>query len=314
MIFESSGLKVQYELRPHKQVERRMLIDGFQYLTQAGFPIRDYKYLGFGSFYFVDFIMFHKLLGISRMMSIEGASQHENRVIFNRPFKFVEVHIGEAADVLSNLDMAQKFVVWLDYDSVLHSDILSDIRTTITRLSVGSILLITVDVEPPGAESDGPEQWRAHFLDEAREYLPATVDDSFFSRSNLWNVNLTALARAIKRGIAPRTPITFEPLFSFLYADGHEMLSIGGMVAGPHERAQLTECQIQTAQYYKADFESQPYRIKVPNLTRKERLYLDREMPSDPMWTPSEFDLPVGDLEAYREIYRFFPPFAELLL
>jgi hypothetical protein len=48
----ASYLKVHYELRPAKQVERRMLIDAFQQLAQAGFQIRDYQYTGMGSIYF----------------------------------------------------------------------------------------------------------------------------------------------------------------------------------------------------------------------------------------------------------------------
>ena len=49
-----SWRKVPYDLRPAKQAERRMLVDAFMILSQAGFPIRDYQYTGMGSVYFVD--------------------------------------------------------------------------------------------------------------------------------------------------------------------------------------------------------------------------------------------------------------------
>jgi len=54
-----SYLKVAYDLRPAKQIERRMFIDGLQRLALAGFDIGDYQYTGFGSIFFVDFILFH---------------------------------------------------------------------------------------------------------------------------------------------------------------------------------------------------------------------------------------------------------------
>ena len=65
----ASYLKVDYNLRPAKQIERRMILDTFHNLGTVGFPIRDYKYVGFGSIYFVDFAMFHKLLGIRKLLS-----------------------------------------------------------------------------------------------------------------------------------------------------------------------------------------------------------------------------------------------------
>ena len=57
-----SYLRVQYELRPAKQVERRMIIDALRKLAMAGFEIEDYNYVGFGSIYFVDFSFY--LVGV----------------------------------------------------------------------------------------------------------------------------------------------------------------------------------------------------------------------------------------------------------
>ena len=54
MNLAQSCLKVQYELRSAKQVERRMLIDALQTLSASGFDISQYQYTGFGSVYFVD--------------------------------------------------------------------------------------------------------------------------------------------------------------------------------------------------------------------------------------------------------------------
>ena len=82
-----SYLKVPYDLRPAKQVERRMLIDAFHRLTSAGFPIADYQYTGMGSIYFVDFILFHKLLGMDKLLSVEFDKDIEKRVKFNAPFQ-----------------------------------------------------------------------------------------------------------------------------------------------------------------------------------------------------------------------------------
>ena len=41
---------------------------------------------------------------------------------------------------------------------------------------------------------------------------------------------------------------------------------------------------------------------------------LDEFMPSAPHWKPSEFELSAANVKAYRQIYRFCPTYAELLL
>ena len=58
----------------------------------------------------------------------------------------------------------------------------------------------------------------------------------------------------------------------------------------------------------------EPYHIKVPKLTRKERLYLDKRMPCDDGWVPELFELEANNVQNYRDVYRYYPMYAELLL
>ena len=50
---ESSSSKVPYDLRPRKQIERRMMAHTLYLLAESGFPISTYRYAGFGAFFFV---------------------------------------------------------------------------------------------------------------------------------------------------------------------------------------------------------------------------------------------------------------------
>src|SRR6202035_674935 len=109
-----SYLKVPYDLRPAKQVERRMLVETFQTLAQQGFPIDEYQYTGFGSIYFVDFILFHKLLGIRKMLSLEIDEKIRKRVKFNQPFGCVEVKIARIEDELPKMSRDIRHILWLD--------------------------------------------------------------------------------------------------------------------------------------------------------------------------------------------------------
>lgn len=248
------------------------------------------------------------------MLSIEHGSAFKKRVKFNRPFENVDIHIGEASEVINTLAGPQQHILWLDYDEVIDGEKIEDIRSASGTLSPGSVLLLTVDNQPPGPRDAGPNDWRDYYIEEAEGFLPADPLPEYFAESNLTKVNLGILQRAIMSGVGPRADIEFTPLFNFLYADGHEMLSVGGMITTSAQKRLIARSALSAQNYFRDSLMKEPYRISVPNLTRRERLYLDSAMPSAPDWIPSEFELTSAEVAAYNEIYRFFPAYAELLL
>ena len=92
------------------------------------------------------------------------------------------------------------------------------------------------------------------------------------------------------------------------------MLTIGGMVGTQRDFRKIKKSRLSNMDYVRMSFNEEPFWIIVPKITRKERLYLDSNMPADPSWKPKEFEMPDFDLENYRKIYRFFPSYAELFL
>ena len=62
--------QINYYLRPSKHVERNMLAAAFMRLREFG-SLEAYRYVGMGSVNFSDFVIFHRLLGVSPMISIE---------------------------------------------------------------------------------------------------------------------------------------------------------------------------------------------------------------------------------------------------
>jgi hypothetical protein len=308
----ASYRKVFYDLRPAKQIERRMIIDSLQILSEGGFRIRDYQYTGMGSIYFVDFLLLYRILGLTRLLSVEYDKRIAKRVEFNKPFADIDIKIDKIGTVIQNLDIDTKQILWLDYDSRLQKYMLSDLIAAATRLAVGSILLITVDVNPPN--DDGPASWRKYFDDVAGDLVPFGVTDEDFALSELAVTNARILVNAIRNGIADRTRVRFESLFNFDYSDGHRMLTIGGMLAGPMEQNMIRGCDFSAATYLRRSVDDRPYEIRVPRITRKERLYLDHHMPSATDWSPIDFELTDEDVASYRNVYRFYPAYAELLL
>jgi hypothetical protein len=321
----SSSYRVQYDLRPAKQVERRMFIDALQRLSAAGFPIHDYEYTGFGAIYFVDFILFHKLLGFRYMTSIEAQKELESRVLFNKPFEFVTVTMETVSAVIPSLSRDRRHVLWLDYDGALSADKIGDISTAMTYLSPGSIVLITVDVEPPpissaalkAARNSLPAAWRKYFEREAFQFVGPQFKDEDFTKSRIPRTNTRILDSVIRSGLVGRADVGFAPLFHFLYKDGSNlMLTLGGMIATPDDLRKIKGSTLSEgeAKYVRRDFKMSPYRIVVPKLTRKERIYMEAAMPCANGWRPAEFDIEDEIVSQYRDIYRFFPAYAEILL
>jgi hypothetical protein len=308
----ASYKKVFYDLRPAKQVERRMLIDTLHLLAEGGFRIRDYQYTGFGSVSFVDFILLHRLVGLQRLLSVEHDLTIRKRIEFNRPFDQVDVRMEQIGTVIPDLDRDLKHILWLDYDFLLRKSALDDTALAATRLSPGSILVVTLDVEPPNNE--GPETWYDYFKEEAGDRLPFELGPGDFGLSKLPQIVGQIVFNAIRSGMAGRTNLAFFPLFNFVYKDGHQMVTVGGMFGTTTEKAMLDGCDFRSAHFLRTSVTDTPYEIRVPRLTRRERIYMDHHMPCVAGWTPPDFELSAQDVDDYLSVYRYYPGYAELLL
>jgi hypothetical protein len=121
------------------------------------------------------------------------------------------------------------------------------------------------------------------------------------------------LQAVIDEGLSERG-VGFIGMFSFLYADGHRMLSVGGMIGDDEDRRRIMSLNRKDLFYMRNNVTDEPFQIRVPLITRKERHYLDQNMPCRANWTPSEFEMKANDIKDYRAIYRYYPAYTEMLL
>jgi hypothetical protein len=307
---------LQYDLRPAKQVERRMMLDAFQVLLAAGFPIRDYMYLGMGSVFFWDYLLFHKLLGIKQLTSVEVDESITRRVNFNKPFNVVNVRMTTIGSALQSVG-EERHLVWMDYDEKLSTNMLADITQAATKLGSESICVITVDVEPPNVEQQNGrplnEEWKEYYRGIAGSLWDPSWDTEEFVQASLWKRVSHLIHNAIQSGLAGQAKL-FLPMFHFLYRDGdHQMMTVGGMFGINRTRTRIQQSELRDAIYFRDNFRN-PYEIRVPRFTRRERYLLDQAMPRRHGWTPTEFEAREEELQSYSQIYRFLPAYAELLL
>lgn len=315
---QGSYEKINYTVRPAKAIERKMLGEAFHKLS-AFARLETYRYIGFGSSYFSDFILYHKMLGIKNMISIEKDVENQERFIFNCPFGCIHLAFGESKEVLPTLKWDMKSIIWLDYDDPLDIDILGDIKFCCANIVPGSIIVFSVNSQPEKFENVPPNDRppkRLELLKQkvGEENVPTDMTDG--TKLSRWG--LAAVCRRIilneifetlsKRNGTRENKLVFDQLFNFHYADGAKILTVGGIIYEEGQEHVVEQCGFKHLDFVKKADE--PYVIEPPNLSFREIRHIDTFLPNKtdeiiPHGVPPE------DIRKYTEVYRYFPTFSE---
>ena len=306
--------KINYALRPAKNMQRKMIAEACSRLMTFR-PVNEYRYVGFGSPFFSDFRLFHRVLGFHRMINIEAEVSDQARFEFNRPFWCIEMKYGKASEVLSTLQWkGLPTVVWLDYDSPLSMEALDDVGFLIAELEFSSLMIITVKSKASdfGGDSEKLAALRAEFA----ESLPLGTHQRDLAQSRfsatlhrIINAKIVEILGERNAALPMARRIEYRQIFNFVYDDGTPMLTLGGVLTQLSDQDRLDSCGFDSLDYCRTDSDS--YEIAVPNLTFKEQRHLDSQLPGT---SPESPGVPTKDLEAYSRVYRYFPVFTEIEL
>jgi hypothetical protein len=119
----SSARFIAYDIRPSKQLERRLILDLLLVALGLGLPVPECTYVGMGGFKFFDFIMFNRYIGLKKLVSIEHDQAILERCHFNKPFEHLEVFSGELTEFIDDFSDKSPHIVWFDYDWGLTSNL-----------------------------------------------------------------------------------------------------------------------------------------------------------------------------------------------
>jgi hypothetical protein len=320
----SSWEKIDYRLRPAKSVERKMFAEAFRKLSEFG-RVDAYRYVGMGSLYFSDFILFHRVLGFKKMVSIEGEddSRKQERFGFNLPFsdKSIDLKFGAAKNILPKLNWNVRSVVWLDYDKKLKEEFLSDIAFVCSMAITGSLLMVSINAGSLSIaeEENEDEDMSKRPLDILKRAVgtgnvPPRVDNKSLTGWGTAKVYRDIIKNTIeetlkeRNGVLPHGgKIKYRQLFNFHYADGAKMLTVGGVLFDEAQEHIVSRCAFDQLEFYRPSAEA--FEIPSPRLTFKEIRALDRHLPSD--LASCNIPIPQSDIEDYSKVYRYFPTFAE---
>jgi hypothetical protein len=317
--------KINYRLRPAKGIERKMICDSLRCLSPFG-ELTTYRYIGFGSTYFSDFILFHKSLHIEDMISIEKDKHAKERFEYNKPFGCIKIEYGASYEVLPTLEWSKKSIVWLDYDSPLKKTILDDIDIVTSKLVSGSVLIVTVSAEPERPPEEGftkeeIDNFRENKLQERlpKEKIPIDLKPIDLTGKKLANLYKRIINNQLEESVSnansarsEEEKLKYKQIFNFRYADGSRMLTVGWLFFEQSYCNVAEKCNF--SKHFNATKSDNPYEIDVPNLTLKEIQYLDSQMPTDDCDAVNRICIPLKDVKCYAELYKYFPSFVEMFM
>lgn len=316
----NSGRKINYSIRPAKSIERKMMRDIFSCLRHHA-PLKDYQYIGFGSKYFVDFSLFHRHLGIEKLLSIESDSTNTERYEFNKPYSSIQMKFGKSTEVLPQLaSQPGKKIYWLDYDGVFSPYMLDDAAIIAGTIESGSIYTASFNCSPllgGTSHTDLSDDVEARLINlVGKAYVQPGIDARGWKQSKKLAIFLKeCLKKEIQKIISIRNTalpepekINIEQILFFRYADGCEMATVAFAFFTEKDRHIHNSCRFNDLYFHRN--EDSAFEIKTPNLTIKEIRHIMETMPNREKLSKKIFT--DKDIDALWDNYRYFPNFTEI--
>jgi hypothetical protein len=331
--------RIDYQLRYNKHIERKLIFDVLMRARQI-LDLDNHQYLGFGSMWFADFRLAHRLLGLRTMISMER-EQYAARAKFNSPFHTVEVKGGDSSKSLKEIDWAKPVITWLDYDGTLEEDVARDLKFVIDNSTINSVVILTLNAargsyrpkkEGPRARIDTALGQVEHLLvpgvvparfekpktgsnhpDVKEEAFPEFLAESVL---NFMSHITNAGGREVTLPSGEVERLSFIPLFNICHKDGVDMITVGGAIVPLHDVIWREQVAVDIPVSGKNRI-PEHMRLDLVPLTLKEKLVLDSCLPEPE--TQAFIDraktngICLADVELlkYWRHYRHFPVFFE---
>lgn len=315
-----SSTSVNYNIRPCKSIERRMMCEMLSRLTPFE-RVCEYRYIGMGAKYFVDFSMFHKEFGMEEMYSMEISSDEKNkdRFKFNKPFNCIKILFGNASDILNSTCLEwdnTKNIIWLDYDGGLKSTQLQDVETCVGKVESGSVIFVSFnsDFGYNFKRASPKEKMNIYCSRLDNDVLTKRIVPKDVSKERIDATTNKMFDMIIKNRILERNSTIkeekskyyYHQLLYFKYKDSAaEMLTMGWIIYKKEDEDKYKKCGFSELEFFNDT--DQPYDITVPNFTYKELTVLNRNMPDAQYPIEEARFISEEEINAYKKIYRYYP-------
>lgn len=307
-----------YQLRPNKAVDRMMLVDVLKYLEKLG-DLSAYTYYGLGGPYLEDFRMMYDLCPDIRLVCIEENQDTRKRQKFHLPCRNIKLVLANFTSfVKSYQPNDEKSIFWLDYTRLEFANF-EDFMSLLGCVTDGSVIKISMPADPRRYEGrSGYERFQAEFGVVMPADAPETIPWRYEPFSSLIQKMLQVAA---EKALPSAMPHIFQPICSFCYSDGTGMLTLTGIIC---QRGHETEITAAFKNWKSANLRwNRPRRIDVPFLSTKERLHLEKHLPSRSSNPGNALHKALGyliddsvnltelKLNEYAEYNRYYPYFVK---
>lgn len=300
--------RINYLLRPKKQIERKIIVEILQHLDKL-IDISKYHYFGFGSIYYADYQLFHKSLNIERMTSIDKYARDADRFLFNKPYGFIDFQVSDVKEYLpTKLDWGDHLFIWLDFDNGIDEDIIENINYIASKAKPLDIFIITVNARSPDIKEKGVfEDFKSKF----GSYLDPALKKPDVKK-NYTKILQKIIGDCVYNGLTKNNENrSFFQLFNFSYKDGSSMYTYGGIFydSGANTSLETLKNRVSTLNHVCSnDIEE----IDCPIITAKEKAHIDWHINKDGLVDSlDDFCVCAGDIKNYGKYYKYYPQFFE---
>lgn len=322
---------IDYSSRMKKNIERKMICDLLERIGKV-YSLKEYNYIGMGSYYFSDFILFYKQFGFTQMTSIEHDKQNMSRYEFNRPFKNIDIQFMTTSKYFEKYNpQSTKHFIWLDYTDGIESYMLNDIDRIFRKENVGSFVAVSLkcefediyqiaydDLLRDGKISADNVDNFINVIEYIRQsktnnLLPTGYNQTNFGANYLKILNEVFNAMIIescnarnKRGKLIK--IKPKQLLNIDYNDGTHMLTMGWYI-DDFDNSTLSSIDLSDLGFIYDGIKTTT--IKCPILTEKEINHLNALFPLDSAVTECVMGISPKTINDYHELFRYYPIYIE---
>ena len=301
-----------YHLKTNKAIDRLLLVDILDVL-KMNYGLSDYTYYGFGGPFLEDCRLIYNRCPEIQIVSIEKDEETFKRQEFHSFSKNLELRNEDFSDFLLNFSNSGKAIFWLDYtDRKLER--FNEFKSILGKVSENSVVKITIR-----AERD--QQNLAKFKEQYPKICPPSTQHNDIKETvRLVKLLQDMLEITAQQALPTSGESVFQLLNSSYYRDQTRMLSVTGIVCNKNTVLEIQQW-FKNWKFINLKW-MPPHKIDVPILSIKERLHLEKHIP-----TPDRTGHTLSDalgykidrdeehlekLKQYEEFYQYCPYFARV--
>lgn len=324
-----SAGSIPYHLRPNKAVDRLLFLELCSKLDSTlNFEDEGYSYVGFGGPQMEDFRLLHEKFPRLLMTCIEKLQNVIPRQQFNCPHTQVEFlpEAKTSAGWLNEWNPEDPVILWFDFAlKAERADQFNEFQTLLSCAPNKSVLRITMNADLPLGTDKTAEQQMQSLQSTLGKLLPPGLTEEDIAARRFPIVLSRMFEIAAEAVLQPAGERIFRPLLLTSYRDSNQMLVITGLLAPPGECETIIAESNLGAWPYFADTWIGVRSINMPELTLKERIFINQLLPRDsgnPQQIQDTLGFQVDEIQEtslekirnYTEFYRHFPQFGRIAL